>query len=218
MTTVPVFVVGAGGHARVLLEMLELTGRQVLGLTDPAPDKRGASIHGHVVLGSDELLEGQAPGSVELVNGIGSTNKLDRRAEVFQRFKAKGFRFATVVHPAAVVSRQAQLGEGVQVMAGAIVQTGCRIGPNTIVNTRASIDHDCWLGTSVHVAPGATLSGGVQVGDLTHIGVGATVVQSIVIGRRCLVGAGAVVLRDVPDQATVFGVPARRLPGSKPSA
>jgi acetyltransferase-like isoleucine patch superfamily enzyme len=110
------------------------------------------------------------------------------------------------------------LGDGAQIMAGAILQTGVRVGRNVIVNTRAVIDHDSCLADHVHVATGAILAGGVKVGEASHIGAGATVIQEITIGRAVLVAAGAVVVSDVADDASVAGIPARRIERSGSAA
>ena len=120
---------------------------------------------------------------------------------------------ATVVHPAASVSRHAVLGAGTVVMAGAVVQIDASIGPAGIINTGATVDHDCRLAHAVHVAPGANLSGGVTVGACSWIGVGAAVRQGIAIGSQVLIGAGAVVVRAIPDGQTLIGNPARRMGG-----
>ena len=118
-------------------------------------------------------------------------------------------RYATAVHPSALISPRAVIGEGTVVMHGAVVQSCARVGKHCIVNTGASVDHDCQLSDYVHIAPHATLSGNVQVGEGSRVGVGAVVKQGIRIGAWCTIGAGAVVVRDVPDGATVVGVPAR---------
>jgi UDP-perosamine 4-acetyltransferase len=147
------------------------------------------------------------------VNGLGSVESTAKRAALFQRFKGKGYRFATVVHPSAVVAGDVVLEEGVQVMAGAVIQPGTRVGENTIVNTGAIVDHDCALASHVHVAPGAVLSGGVSIGEGTHVGTGAKIIQGVRVGSHSLVAAGAVVVDPVGERARVFGVPAREMGG-----
>lgn len=209
MNAAPLILVGAGGHALVLLDALLLEGRKVLGLLDADPALAKREVLGLPVLGGNEVLERHGPGSVLLVNAIGSTASLARRRAACERLHKAGYRFAGVRHPSAVVSARARCAEDTQFMAGTVVQAGATIGADSIVNTGATIDHDCRIGAHVHVAPGATLSGNVQVGDESHIGCGATVIQGVRIGARCVVGAGAVVLDDVPDGATVVGVPAK---------
>jgi len=208
----PVIVLGAGGHARVCLDLLFRSGRPVIGCTGADPQGPARPLPpGVAYLGDDGVLDGWDPAVVLLVNGLGSTGHGAARRGLFERFKARGYGFATLVHPAAVLAADVVLGEGAQVMAGAVVQAGTRIGDDSIVNTRAAIDHDCEIGPHVHVAPGATLSGEVTVGAGSHVGTGASVIQGVTIGCDCVVGAGAAVLRPVPDGTTVVGVPARVL-------
>ncbi len=160
-------------------------------------------------MGGDDILATYESGSIRLANGLGSVGVPAIRFEQYVTFKQRGFVFATVIHPSAIVSTHAVLSEGVQVMAGAVVQAGASIGENPIINTNASVGHDCYLEDHIHVAPGATLSGGVHVGRASHIGAGATVIQGIQIGDRCVVGAGAVVVNHIAAQSTVVGVPAK---------
>jgi len=207
MSDLPVVVIGAGGHARVLVEALLRAGTRIVGAIDPD----GAAGRSLVItyLGGDDVLAEYPPSKVRLVNAVGSTGDASRRRGVFERFKNAGYTFASVIHPAAVVATSCQLAEGVQVMAGAVVQPGTRIGANSLINTSASVDHDCVLGAHVHIAPGATLSGGVRVGDNAHIGTAACVIQQVVVGEGAVIGAGAVVLADVDRDTKVAGVPAR---------
>ncbi len=213
MTNAPVILVGAGGHALVLLDALLLTSTVVLGLVDRDPKLAGRMVLGISVLGGDEALRAYAPETVRLVNAIGSAGTMERRRSLYEKYCGAGYAFASVLHPAAIISRHAVAAPGAQLMAGAVVQAGASVGENTIVNTGATVDHDCRIGAHVHLAPGVTLSGSVQIGDATHVGAGATVIQGVRIGARCTVAAGAVVLSDVADGTTVAGVPARRVPG-----
>ncbi|MBX5437763.1 MAG: acetyltransferase [Alicyclobacillaceae bacterium] len=207
----PVILLGGGGHAKVLLEILVYRSLDVLGYAtdDSEPPKR--TLPNVRWLGTDEAVTAFAPSEVELVNALGSTGRPEGRTNLYLAFKRKGYRFVSLVHPSATVSPTVLLGEGAQVLAGAVIQAGAVLGQNVIVNTRASVDHDCSVGDHVHIAPGATICGGVQIGEATHIGAGATVVQGVTIGRGCVIGAGAVVLKDVPDGSLVVGVPGRRV-------
>lgn len=205
----PVIIIGAGGHAKVLIDTLKLSGVEIIGILDALPETKGLSVFGVEVLGNDERLSAFDTGSIELVNAVGSVSQPVVRKQVFDMSKIRGFRFATVIHPSAVISPHTELAEGVQIMAGAVVQPGCRVGCNVIINTRASVDHDCVIEDHVHIAPGVTLSGGVVVGECTHIGTGATVIQGVTIGKECHIAAGAVVIRNTNEGDVVMGIPAK---------
>ncbi|MBP2636933.1 MAG: hypothetical protein H6Q72_2840 [Firmicutes bacterium] len=203
----PTIVVGGGGHAKVLIDILQLTTEQLLGFTDIRSDNK--MVLGVLRMGDDTIISSYSPNEIQLVNGIGSVGCADLRRQLFEKFKQRGFAFKTLQHPRAIISREIVLGEGAQIMAGAVIQPGCIIGSNTIINTRAAIDHDCSLENHVHIAPGAVLSGGVHIGEGAHIGAGATIIQGVNVGRNSIVGAGAVVTRDVPSGVTVVGIPAK---------
>jgi UDP-perosamine 4-acetyltransferase len=209
--TKPVLILGAGGHARVLIEALRLAGCPIAGIVDADRSQIGKVVMGIAVIGTDERVLTFDPEEVKLVNGIGSVASTARRKQLFQEFKSHGYRFAPVVHPSAIVASDAQLDEGTQVMAGVVIQVGVRVGVNCIINTRASVDHDCIIGAHVHVAPGVTISGEVRIEDDAHIGTGATLIQGIRIGSGSIVGAGSVVVRNVSQGVTVYGVPAREV-------
>ncbi|HEY1259698.1 MAG TPA: acetyltransferase [Stellaceae bacterium] len=199
MSDKPVIVLGGGGHGRVLIDLLQLTARPILGICDPQLAAGAGGPMGIAVLGDDDAVLAYSRDDIELVNGIGSTKTMTLRHTVYRRFGERGFRFATLLHPSAVVARGVRLDEGAQIMAGAVLQCGASIGANSIVNTRASVDHDCTIGQTVHIAPGVTLSGNVGIGDRTHVGTAAIIIQSVRVGEDCLVPAGALVTRDVPD-------------------
>lgn len=207
----PLIVLGAGGHAKVLVDALNSAGLPVRGITDASPAKAGSVVLGVPVLGGDKKVLAFAPEVVHLVNGIGSVRVSTLRRKIYDDFKNRGYFFARVVHASAIVAPDAVLAEGAQIMAGVVLQTGCRIGENAIINTRAAVDHDCRIGAHVHISPGVTLCGNVEVGEGSHIGAGATVIQGVRIGRNCMVAAGAVVIGDIPDGATVAGLPAKEM-------
>jgi len=211
MPELPLLVLGAGGHGRVLASALLLTDRRIIGFLDASRAAWGSHCLDLPVIGDDGCLADFPPESVCLVNGIGSVGLPLLRQRIFETQRARGYRFERVVHPRACVSPHASLGEGVQVMAGAVVQAGARLGDNVIVNTGAIVDHDCVIGAHCHVAPGAVLSGGVTVGSSSHIGTGAVMVQGIELGEGCMVGAGAVVIRSHAAASRLVGVPARRI-------
>lgn len=200
----PLVLMGAGGHAKVLLALVDAVGRTIVGVCDPAL-ARGASgtWRSLAVLGDDAALARWPCGEVELINGLGQLVGGRARAELFARLTAAGYVFPPLVHPAAWVAPDVLLAPGVQVMAGAIVQPDCRIGANSIVNTGARVDHDCDIGANVHIAPGVTLCGGVSIGEGAFIGSGATLIQGVIVGAAAVVGAGVTVTRALAAGATL---------------
>ena len=203
--------IGAGGHARVLLEVLQSRGDvEIVGLLDADTNLKGSEVLGVNVLGGDELLEQlHRDGVRHAFMGVGGTRDNSSRRRLFELAHKSGFQLLSVIHSSAVVSPSATLGEGTCLCPGAIVAAGARLGRNVIVNTGAVVEHDCELGDHVHIASGAVLAGGVSVGAGAHVGAGASVKQGVRIGREALVALGAAVVDDVPDGVAVAGVPAR---------
>jgi UDP-perosamine 4-acetyltransferase len=201
-----IVVVGAGDHAKVVLEALWAIGAfDVAGLLDPHPP--GADVLGVPVLGGDELLPSLLrQGVAAAVVAIGSNL---RRQQIGQSLLAMGFALPVVAHPSAIVAPSATIADGVVVMARAVVGTLANIGELAIINTGAIVEHDNQIGRAAHIAPGAVLAGRVTVGQRALVGVGSAVRPGISIGDDSTVGAGSAVVSNVPSGTIVFGTPAR---------
>jgi sugar O-acyltransferase (sialic acid O-acetyltransferase NeuD family) len=199
MKPFPVIVLGTGGHARVLIDALLLSPANLLGTTDT--NHQNQPLLGVPYLGGDEVIEKYSSNEICLVNGIGSISQPYLRKKIFKKFKNLGYRFINVIHPSSIIATDVKLGEGVQVMAGAIIQSGSEIGDNTIINTRTSVDHDCRIGQHTHLAPGTILCGNVCIEELGHVGAGAIILQSIRVGAQVLVDAGTLVKSDIEGTA-----------------
>lgn len=207
----PIIVLCAGGHSKVLINILLDCNEEIIGIVDQDPAKHGSQLLGIPVIGDDQLVMTHAPDAIRLVNGLGSAHSLNPRRALFEKFSAAGYRFASVIHPAAIISREVTLGEGVQLMAGVTLQPGVSIGSDTIINTGATADHDCHIGAHTHVAPGAVICGNVHLGNEVHLGSGSTIIQNIRIGDGALIAAGSVVTCDLPDGSRVAGIPAKEI-------
>ena len=210
---VKVVGLGAGGHAKVVIEILRShKSYELIGLLDPKPELQGKSVLGVPVLGDDNLLPAlKREGICHFFVGLGSVGDTSPRRRLYELALQHGMKPVDAVHPQAVISPSAEIGEGITIMAGAVINACARLGVNVIVNTGVVVEHDCVIGDHVHIATGAQLASTVRVGAGAHIGAGATVRQRITIGDGAIVGAGAVVVKDVPPHTVVVGVPARPL-------
>lgn len=216
---IPVIGLGAGGHAKVVIEILRLIKEyEPVGLLDANLERLGMNVLGIPIIGDDSLLPRLFDeGARHVFIGLGAISNAAPRKRLYEMALGCGFQVIPAIHPNSVISSSAEIGNGLTVLAGAIVNADARLGDNVIVNTGAIIEHDCVLGSHVHVATGARLAGNVQVRNCTHIGAGATVIQGITIGEGALVGAGAVVVKDVAANTVVAGVPARVLRERQPA-
>lgn len=202
----PLWIIGAGGHAKVVIEAALLSGQYVVaGCLDDRPDVLGTTVLGIPVVGPISEASIVANQVQHAVMAIGSNSA---RARIVHRLD-DWLHWASVVHPRAIVSPTATIGEGTVVCAGAVVQAAAAVGRHAIVNTAASVDHDAVIGDFAHIGPGAHLAGEVVVGTGGFFGIGSTAIPMINIGDWAVVGAGAVVTRDVPDRTTVVGIPAK---------
>jgi UDP-perosamine 4-acetyltransferase len=202
---------GAGGHAKVVLEILKRDPRlHIRGLLAASSPEVGSPVLGIPVIGNDALLPSLiAEGVTHAFIGVGSTGSTALRRELYERATGLGLTLLSAVHPSAIISPSAEIGAGATIMAGVIVNASARIGANVILNTGAIVEHDVEVGDHCHVAPGAIVGGGARLGAGSHVGIGAVVRQGQRIGSNVVIGAGAVVVSDIADGLTVMGVPAR---------
>lgn len=200
-------ILGAGGHGRVVGEIAEDCGWDVIKFFDDAWRPNTDNSHPDVV-GNTETLIGSLSEYHGCFVALGN-NRI--RKEKCDLLRSEGFQIVTLVSPSSCISRSANLGDGVVVMPGAVVNAGAKLGDGTILNTQASVDHDCDVGEFCHISPGAHLAGGVTLGAGTWLGIGAVVRECIEVGTGVMIGANAAVVRNVPDGVTVIGVPAREV-------
>ena len=198
-------LIGASGHAKVIMDILEISGALVECLYDTNPNV--TELNGKKVMLQKEY---KPQPHDRVIISIGN-NAIRKRIVAELRVS-----FGKAIHPNAQLSANVSVGQGTVVMPGVVINSSTSIGQHCIVNTTASIDHDCQLGDYVHISPNATLCGGITVGEGTQIGAGATIIPNINIGKWAMVGAGAVVIKDVPDFAVVIGNPARIIKYNEP--
>jgi sugar O-acyltransferase (sialic acid O-acetyltransferase NeuD family) len=203
-----VVLIGAGGHGRVVLDILRASGiHNPVGFLDADSQLTGQEVGGLPVLGQLNLLPKLKAQKVKgAIISIGDNHP---RWQYFQKIFGHGFELVNAIHPAATVADSATLGRNVVVAAGAVISTDAHIADAVIVNTSAVVDHECLIGPAVHICPSASLAGRVSVGQQAFIGLGANIIQCLNLGPYCIVGAGAVVIAEVPEGATVVGVPAK---------
>lgn len=194
-----IIVVGAGGHAKVVIATARAAGRRVVAVFDDRTDID--VLAGVPIAGPVRAAAGRPEGAVIAIGHNATRERLATELDV---------RWTAVVHPAAVVDESVAIAEGAVVFAGVVLQPDARVGCHAIVNTGATIDHDCAIGDFAHVAPGVHLCGNVSVGRGALIGVGACARPGVRIGDRAVVGAGAAVVSDLAGDATYTGCPARR--------
>lgn len=200
-----VVILGGGGHAKVVIDILEESGEvEIAGFvsTSDQPDE----LCGYRRLGPDEILDETLRSGVQSAFVAIGDNR--RRRDCIGMLRRTGFTLINAISRAASVSRRATLAQGIAVMPGAVINAGARIEDGAIVNTNASVDHDCIVGAWAHVAPGAAVAGCVRLGEGVFVGTGSCVIPGITIGCWTTVGAGGVVLADLPDHVLAAGIPA----------
>jgi sugar O-acyltransferase (sialic acid O-acetyltransferase NeuD family) len=206
---------GAGGHGKVVADLVRACGHQLAGFIDADSGKLGREMEpggGRVILDQRQFLDqtgnaaSRAARTPSVALAIGDNAARQRCLLLLGDWPVP-----SLVHPSAIVSPSVVIGRGTVVFALAVINAAARIGSAVIINSGAMIEHDCVVSDGAHVSPGAVLAGGVTIGERSWIGAGATIIQGVTIGADVTVGAGSVVLRNVVDGSVVAGVPARPL-------
>ena len=197
--TEKIILIGGGGHCRSCIDVIEAEGRfSIAGIID-APDRRGETVLGYPVIGSDDDLPRLCGRGGKFLVTVGQIKSPDTRIRLFERIVELGGRLPSIVSPRAHVSRSARIGEGTIVMHRAVVNASGSVGANCIVNTGALLEHDVVVADHSHIATTVTLNGGVRVGARTFVGSGSVTREAIEIGSDCVIGCGLRILRSVPD-------------------
>ena len=200
-----VIILGAGGHAKVVADILLITKVKIIGFLDDNRDTWGKNLLGLPILGDIVRYDEFAPSG--LVIGVGSNTA---RRDIVQRLGGIADElWLTAIHPTAVVADSATIGHGTVVAANAVINPDSVVGDHVIINTAATVDHDCTVGNYAHIAPGAHLAGSVSVGEGTLIGIGVCSVPGCAVGKWSIVGAGSTIVRSIPDHVTAKNTPAR---------
>jgi acetyltransferase EpsM len=203
----PIVVIGEGGHSKVIQDIITAMGTyKIIAILDDKYEdiqKRDGILYGPISAVSNLANEDE---SVKFIVAIGSNQV---RLEIVKRVRLQKERFATLIHPSAIISPSVRIGEGTVVMPNCVINANTEIGKHVIINTGAIVEHDNHISDYVHISPNATLTGNVSVGEGTHIGASATVIPGIKIGEWSIVGAGSTVIRDIPPFSKAVGSPTR---------
>ena len=204
-----VIIIGAGGHAKVIADIILKSGDRVLGFLDDNIET-GTIIdnqEGFEVLGKvDTVMELQEENpELEFIIGIGNNNIRKNIAEEYN------LKYYTAIHPTANIGFGVVIKEGTTIMANACISPSTYIGKHCIINTASIVEHDNIIREYVHISPSATLAGTVVIGVKTHIGAGATIINNVNVTSNVIVGAGAVVVKDITESGTYVGVPAKKI-------
>lgn len=204
---------GAGGHARVLIDAIQSVAADIeCCLLDADQTRHGKTVLEVPIVGGDDALPSlRQNGYTHFAIGIGSTGDSSKRKFLFEEALKHDLQPLTIIHAQAVCARSAEVEAGSVLFAGSIVNPGAKISQNVIINTGAIVEHDCVIGSHAHIAPGACLAGDVRIGNGVHVGAGAIIRQGITIGDDAIIGAGAVVVKDVLPGQVMIGIPARPL-------
>lgn len=200
-----VIIIGAGGHAKVIADIIYKSGDNLIGFLDDNLANKGKEIYlGKKVIGTTKDIE--IYNKNYFIIGIGN-NSIRKKIN-----NENNLKLYTAIHPSAIIAEDVKIGTGSVIMAGVVINPGTVIGKNCIINTCSSLDHDNLLEDYVHISPGAHLAGTVSVKEGTWICTGATIINNITIAKNNIIGAGSVVIKDINEEnGTYVGVPVKML-------
>ena len=196
-------IIGAGGYGRVIADIAQKLGTyKTVSFLDDGTSK---TVMGLPVVGKTSDAE-KYVGAADVFVAIGDSQA---RKDFMERLLAMGANVPVLIHPSAVIGACVEIGAGTAVMAGAVINPCSRLGKGVILNTRSSVDHDCVIGDYCHISVGVCVAGTVELGHKVCLDAGVTVNHNVKICDNCIIGAGAVVVRDLTEEGTYMGVPAK---------
>lgn len=205
-----VIILGAGGHAKVVLECLDHAQYEAVGFLDKDNMRQGEKVSGLPILGDDsDPAKWLSQGITCCIVGIGHMGNPKLRNKLYLTYRNAGYELVTAIHSTAQVSPHAKIGAGTVIMPGVILNADAVIGNNCIINTGAIIEHDAHISDGVHVAPGCIITGAVKICENSFVGAGSNVINGACIHHDCIIGAGSVVITDLPECSVSVGSPAR---------
>jgi UDP-perosamine 4-acetyltransferase len=204
-----VVLIGNGGHAKVVIDILEeMNIYEIIGVTTDRKDSD--RFCGYPILGNDEVLLNLINNGVtHAAMGIGGFKDNNLRRKVYAKVKAYGFKFVSPIHPSAMISKSALIGEGTVIFRGVAINNDVRIGDNAFIATGSTIDHETIIEDHVLISAGVTIGAYTTIQEGALCALGAKIISGIKVGKNALIAAGAVVVNDIDDNAKVFGIPAK---------
>ncbi len=193
-----VIIIGAGGHGKVVADIVNLSGDEVVGFLD---DKRQCELPEFNIIGTATDI-----GVRDCWYFVAVGNCIVR-----EKLMQHDVQWYTAIHPTSVIAEGVKIGHGSCIMANAVINSGSKLGRGVIINTAATVDHDCVISDFVHIAPGVHISGTVTVGKNCWVGVGSTISNNVSICSDCTIGAGTVVIKSIDEAGTYVGVPSKRI-------
>ena len=207
-----VIIFGAGGHARVIADIIKKSGDEIVGFLDDNADIQGKTIFdSKIVLGDTSEESVKKYVDCYFIIGIGSNRVRKIISEKYSNLK-----WYTAIHPSSIIGSDVSIKEGTVIMAGTVINTGTVVGKHCIVNTSSSLEHDNILEDYVHISPGSHLAGTVRISEGTWICTGETIINNITIGKNNIIGAGATVIKNIEEENSTFvGIPVKKLKKTK---
>ena len=201
-----VVIIGAGGHAKVIADIIIKSGDEVVGFLDDNIEKDTIVIDNYKVIGkTEDCLKFKEDKELYFIIAIG--NNFTRK-DIAEKYNLN---YYTAIHPTAIIGMQVQIEKGTVIMANTCINPNTKIGNHCIINTGAIVEHDNLIEDYVHISPNATLCGTVTVGEGIHIGAGSVIKNNITITNNCIIGAGAVVVKNIEESGIYVGVPAKKV-------
>lgn len=204
-----IFVFGASGHAKVAIDILELSGYSIVGLIDDNVEIKGTEVMGYTVLGDSGIIPSLLKSGISKSFIAIGNNPV--RVKIADKLENMGCEHINAIHPTSTISKHAYIGSGVMIGAKSIVNANAIVSNHVIINTNSIVEHDCFIDIGAHVCPSVNIAGTVHIGKCSMIGIGSTIIQSINIGDNTTIGASSVVVKDINSYSTAYGHPCKEI-------